>query len=401
MAGLVRRRREIWREAAITYACRVLAGLFNISGHLRGKAVPRLSDLPPGASLLFIKPCCLGDVMLATATVREISQARPDLQLDFLVSEWARPLLEGQPRLTRVVPTGVAGSHLNWRQYLALVRRLRREKYAAALVLDRSPQLNLLPWLAGIKIRGGIDNLGRGFALNVRATQPGGVRPEAEVYLDVARVLGVKTVSPRLEYQVSQADRTAFWTKAAGLGLRAAPKLAVIHPGGGDNPDTRVLSKRWPSARFGEIAARLVEQAYRVMVIGAESDQLLVETVVATARQQLKPAQLANLSGAGGYFNLKESAALLSDAALFVGNDTGLMHLAAASGPAVVAIFGPSSPLAYGPYTARGRAVAPVKLGAAGAGLPLKEYQALSVAQGGIEAVSVEMVWEAIISLNI
>ncbi len=389
--------RARWRERAITWICRLLSFAFDLPRRVRGKAVPQINDLPDGARVVFIKPCCLGDVLLATATVAAVSQARPDLKLDFVVSEWSRQALEGNPRVARLAPTGVDGSQLSWRQYLALAWRLRREKYAAALVLDRSPRLTLLPWLAGIPVRAGVDNLSRGFALNVRATQPQTLQHEAEVYLDVARAWGIKPDAPHLEYNPPTEAETSFLQKAAELGLDWQRPFVVIHPGGGQNPDTRVLSKRWPADRFGQIAARLLKQGWQVVVIGAGGDREAIESLLQTARQNLEGNEAATrlLIDGGERFNFGESGALLARASLFVGNDTGLMHLAVACGAGVVAVFGPSSPVAYGPYTPSGRAVAPAQAGAR-PGLPLREYQALSVAEGGIEAVTVEMVWQAI-----
>ena len=337
-------------------------------------------------------------MLLATATLRAISQARPDLKLDFVVSDWARPALDGNRRLRQLVPTGATGSGLSLGQYWRLIGRLRRQKYAAALVLDRSPRLTILPWLAGIGLRAGLDNLGRGFALNVRATQPPTLRHEAHVYLDVARVLGVPVAQARLEYDVPPTAQASFEALAARLGLDLSSPIAIIHPGGGQNPDTRVPSKRWLPARFGEIAARLVERGYRVMIIGAKDDQFAAREVCAAAQTNLSANEVGQVVDLSGQFSIAESGALLQKADLFIGNDTGLMHLAVACGLPTVAVFGPSSPVAYGPYTERGRAVGPLETTVA-AGLPLKEYETLSLAEGGIERVSVEAVWQAVLAV--
>lgn len=385
---IARKRREVWRERAITWACRALTFAYDLPRRVLGKPVPALNDLPQGARLLFIKPCCLGDVILTTATVREIAAARPDLILDYLVSEWSRPVLAGNPRLAGLVPTGVNGSNLGWRKILELAWKLRREKYRAALVLDRSPRLNMLPWLAGIPVRAGVDNLGRGFALNVRATQNAVLKHEAEVYLDIARALGLKPQESRLEYFVPPAAEARFRQKAAELGLDLDRSIATIHPAGGQNPDTQVLSKRWTPEGFAAIASRLAGQDFQVVLIGAKSDQPIAAEVRAAAQN---PA----IIDASGQLDLAESGALLAHSELFVGNDTGFMHLAVACGAAVVAVFGPSSPVAYGPYTLKGRSVSPVN-GPHLAGLPLKEYEALSLAEGGIGSVSVEMVWQKV-----
>lgn len=388
------------REQIITLACQTLRRVFDLPRLLRGHAIPQLKDVPPGARVALIKPCCLGDVLMATATVAALSQARPDLQLEFVVSEWSRQVLKGNPHLARLVPTGVAGSNFSWSEYLRLAGRLRREKYAAALVLDRSPRLNLLPWLAGIPVRAGVDSLGRGFASNVRATQRPIVQHEAEVYLDVLRALGLSNAKASLEYFPSSEALASFKRKALQLNIDLQKPLAVIHPGGGQNPDTQVLSKRWPAERFALIATRLVGQGWQVVIIGASGDKIAAAQVEQIARQQLNSLQQGIIINACECFSFAESGVLLAQVGLFVGNDTGLMHLAVASGTAVVAVFGPSSPVAYGPYTEKGRAVAPVAPGVQ-AGLPLKEYGALSVAEGGIEAVTVEMVWEAVQELAV
>jgi lipopolysaccharide heptosyltransferase II len=346
-----------------------------------------------------------------------LNEARPDLQLEFVVSEWARPVLEHNPRLTALIDTGFAGSNFTLRQYLSLIKNLRQRKYSAALVLDRSPLLALLPWLAGIKVRAGLDSRGRGFALNLRAqleaTDP--LRHEAETYLftiyapkgyprftisnlnkEQSSIIGNRTVSNRQssisEFYPGEEAQRSLEEKAGRLGLDLGRKIVVIHPGGGHNPDTVVLSKRWPAENFGEIARRLAENGTQLVIIGAKSDRELVEKVLETAG----PSPL--IFNAAEQFDIAESGALFERATLFVGNDTGLMHVAAASGTKVVAIFGPSSPVVYGPYTSKGRAVSPLKQ-VAPEGLPLAEYQALSAAQGGIGSVTVEQVWETILSL--
>jgi heptosyltransferase II len=378
---------------AITVAGGVLKLGFDVAGRVRGQQKWTLADLPDSARVLIIKPCCLGDVLLATATVRALSEARPDLQLEFLVSDWARAALTENPRLTRIVPSGVEGSDFSPSEFGALVKKLQEEKYAAALVLDRSPRLNLLPLLAKIPRSAGLDSRHRGFALNVRASVSPVLKHEAEVYLDVVRALGVEPQNPRTEFIPPHSDNQKYKQKTAGLGITRARPLAVIHPGGGYNPDTKVLSKRWLPENFGEIAARLAREGYQVVVIGANTDRALVETVVATTNDP----QVINACES---FNLGETGALLSQARLFVGNDTGIMHLAVACGAAVVAVYGPSSPVSYAPYTGKGRTVAPVTP-TVQAGLPLKEYERLSAAEGGIASVTIEAVWEAVKELTV
>ncbi|NWJ95878.1 MAG: lipopolysaccharide heptosyltransferase II [Chloroflexi bacterium] len=386
-----RKRTDYWREEVITLACQIGRNLFDSPRQIRGRPIPSLLELPDGARIAIIKPCCLGDVVLSTPLIRAINEARPDFQLDFVVSAWAKPVLEHNPRLRNLIDTGFEGSSFSLRQYLNLIQQLRSRKYQAALVLDRSPLLALLPWLAGIPLRAGLDSRGRGFALNLRAKLEANdpLQHEAEIYLGVARVAGIPTPNAQAEFYPGEASKSSFRRKAAELGLDLGQPLVVIHPGGGHNPDTVVLSKRWPAPNFGEIAQRLAQSKVQVVFIGASSDRELAERALKVAGSSPR------LINAVEKFNLAESGALFEQAGLFVGNDTGLMHLAVACDTPTVAIFGPSSPVAYGPFTAQGRAVSPLKQFVP-EGLPLNEYQALSVAEGGIAGVTINQVWEAI-----
>ena len=407
-----RSRWAVGREKLITLGCRSLGRLFDL---FQGKP-PQLADLPANAHLLILKPCCLGDVVLTTPAIVALREALPQARLDYAVSGWARPVVENNLWLNATLDTGSKGSHFSFKSYLAFIWRLRKFHYQGIIVFDRSPLLNLIPWLAGAKIRAGLDSAGRGFALNVRAilipspsptsnpsrpnhnhpNQPNhlgdmSLKHEAEIYLEVLKALGIAVSQSSVNFFPTAPARAQVQHKAAELGLDFYHPFAVIHPGGGNNPDTHVLSKRWPSPNFARIAEKLTQQGYQVVVIGApdRGDRELADELL-----QAFSGDSSRIFDAVGCFDIGESGALFEKAALFVGNDTGLMHLAAACSTAVVAVFGPSNPLSYGPYTSRGRAVAPLETSALG-GLPLSEYQRLSAEQGGIQTVSVERVWQA------
>lgn len=360
-----------------------------------------LRDLPTGARVLILKPCCLGDVILTTPVIAAIREALPHAHLEYAVSDWSKPVVEGNPRLDGILDTGVSGSSFTLKQYLAFTRKVRRQHYSAIIVLDRSPLLNLLPWLAGAKLRVGIDSRGRGFALNIRSRLERNaiIKHEAEIYKDVLRAAGLDPTAAKMEFYPSDKAKSKV---AKFLGELPAfqnsnGKLVVIHPGGGNNPDTLVKSKRWKPENFAEIATRLITKDYTVIIIGAlqQGDGELAERLLQAIPESLAESVIDTV----GMFNIDESGALFEKAALFIGNDTGLMHLAVACGTKVIAIFGPSNPIAYGPYTARGKAVYPPNLDWK-SNLPLHEYETISAAQGGIEKVTVSQVWEAIESLK-
>ena len=293
---------------------------------------------PPRRVVVF-KPCCVGDVLLATPTLAVLHRAYPEACFFWAVAPHAQPLVARNPRLTGLVDTGpvVGGGRYTWGDVLALARRLRALRCDTAVYLERSLVLSLALLLAGIPQRLGLDSQGRGLFLTHRVPVPLEPRHEAELYLDTARHVGVSVEGARLEYVPSEGARQRVRQLVPEDRL-----VAVIHPAGGENPGGVLLSKRWPAPRFAELARRLAQGGAHVVIIGGPNDRGLGEEVAGMWGENL-----------AGRLSWDETAALLERAALFVGNDTGAMHLAVACGAPTVALFGPTDPRRYGPYGPR------------------------------------------------
>lgn len=287
--------------------------------------------------VLILKPCCVGDVLLATPTLAAFQRAFPDAEFVWAIAPHSRAMVANNPRLDGLIDAGtvVGGADFTWREFLSLGRRLRAGDFDTAIVLERSLVLSLLPLLAGIPQRIGLDSRGRGLLNTHAATVPAQPHHEAELYLDTARCVDVPTRGARSEFYPSEAAREAV----APLVTDDLP-LVSIHPAGGENPGTTLLSKRWPTERFAEVARRLTQQGMRVIVLGGPNDtELGAEVAGEWAENQ-----------AGG-LSWDETGAVLEHASLFIGNDTGAMHLAVACGVPAVALFGPTDPARYGPYS--------------------------------------------------
>ncbi|MGQ9552597.1 MAG: lipopolysaccharide heptosyltransferase II [Anaerolineae bacterium] len=318
--------------------------LFRLIRPLFPAKPPRLSEW---RSILVLKPCCIGDVLQSTALVAALRQAFPQARLGYAVGAWSRPVLENNPRLDVLVDTGsvVGGRPQDWRSHFSLVRTLRQGEWDACFILERSPLFSLMAWLAGIRDRIGPDSGERGLALTVRVP----VRPrrqEAEAYLDLARAVGIKTGEATTEFYPSVADQAQVDHL---LGEHSHKSMIVLAPGGGVNPGGALVTKRWPPECFGALAAMLARYGHTVVVIGGPQDHQLA-------------AQVTEDSGGQAYdlcgrLTLPECGALLQRASIFIGNDTGLMHLAAAVGAPVVALFGPTDPAIYAPYTTKQRII--------------------------------------------
>ncbi len=316
--------------------------------HIPFRFAPRSASLDTPNSILIIKPCCLGDVLMATPVIAALRQAFPRARIDFAVGGWSRAIVENNPHLDGLPvgrhglvdcgPVG-SGSRYSWREYLDLVRRIRAGGYEACFVLARSPLISLLPYLGGIPHRVGLDSRGRGFSLTV-GVPVAGLKHEADLYLDTVRAVGIEVNEPRLEFYPTGEDRRHV---AEILSSASQVPLVVIHPAGGSNPGMTLSAKRWPPQRFAALADRLIEErGAQVLLVGGPDDGPIAAAIKDGMRQE--PCDLT------GQLTFGQLGALLERCDLFVGHDTGAMHLAVAVGAPVVAIFGPSDPRMYGPY---------------------------------------------------
>lgn len=294
--------------------------------------------------IVVLKSCCLGDVLCATPLLAALRCDYPEVHIVAGVGRWSQAALAHNPDLDGLLDLESVGLG-RWRPlpYLRVLRRLRAGRFDLAIVLDRSPLMTVLPWLAGIPLRAGIDSAGRGFALNMR-TPWDRVEHEAELFLRIGRSLGLDTVGAAMRFCPSADDRqwaANLWQHEALHGQR----VVVLFPGGGRNPGMTFDLKRWPAERYAMVADYLTtEQHCTLIVAGNTDDAAVCQHIVTTAS-----GRVLNLCGRT---TLGQLAALYERANLYLGNDTGPMHLAAAVGLPVLAIFGPTDPAVYAPWLA-------------------------------------------------
>ena len=340
------------KDRLVTFLCSRLANLFPSS-----KAVP---SLPATARILVIKPCCLGDMLLATPVLAVLRERFPAATISLVTSPWARPAAEGNPHLSSIETWDFparGGIRSLW-GYYQLARRLKEGHFHAAVVLDRSPLVAMVPRLAGIPIRAGLDSGGRGFPHTHRvSTTP--LRHEASLYLSVAMMLIGEPADASLLFRPNPEDQR--WANSE---LAEKERWIAIHPGGGVNPGSTLLGKRWPLEQYTALAGQLLLQGHSVVLVGPPEDleaaDVIQEQSLAFVNQHqqrkrgARPGLLRNYAGQTSFGQL---AAVLQRCSAFVGNDTGPMHLAVAVNTPVVAIFGPSKPDVYGPYDKRSQVI--------------------------------------------
>jgi heptosyltransferase-1 len=282
-------------------------------------------------SFLVVRLGSLGDLMHTLPAVAALRSSFPGARLDWVVDRKWSPLMEFVTVVDRVIPwrRGVSGT-------LAGLRGLRRAGYACAIDFQGLYKSALLARFSGAPRRIGFEprfarEAGAARFYTERVTPTG--KHVAEMNLSLAVAAGAVRLDAVLSpLQLPQEDASVLRETLAREGIS---DFCVVSPGGGWK------SKCWPPERYGALCADLWRRfSVRVVVNAGPGEEELARAVIAAAA----PAKPLLFSP-----SLRELAALLSLARLVVAADTGPLHLAAALGTPVVALFGPTDPARNGP----------------------------------------------------
>ncbi len=280
--------------------------------------------------VLVVGPAWVGDMVMAQSLFITLKQRGDVSAVDVLAPAWSLPLLARMPevRCPVVLPTthGQFGLSPRWR----LGRALRSKSYDQAIVLPRSLKAALVPFFAAVPRRTGYRGEMRYGLINDmrtldKAALPQVVQRYVNLGLAPGATLPAELPQPRL--RIDEENRAAL---TQSLGLDTSRPAIVFMPGAEYGP-----AKRWPLMHYRELARQLVASGYQVWVLGSAKERLDGESVGADN------AGVINLCG---HTRLEDTIDLLSLAVAAVSNDSGLMHVAAAVGIPLVAIYGSSSP---------------------------------------------------------
>ncbi len=292
--------------------------------------------------ILIVKLADIGDVLTATPALHALRQTFPAARLDLLTTPAAAAAV--QPSLVDrvlVTPRSLARRPGDLPALLKLLSDLRRTRYDALLFLHHLTlgagvaKYRLLAAAAGAPLLLGLDN-GKGGWLTHSVPDEGfGALHEVVYWLRVAELLGAKASTVSLHANYTQADLLAVQPLLSGLG---PGPLVVIHPGSGGYS----LARRWEPAKWAAVADALARR-YRaqIVLVGTPADG------AATVQASMASSAL-NLAG---QTTLSQLAAVLAQCDLFLGADSGVMHVAASVQAPIVALFGPSNAAAWGPWT--------------------------------------------------
>ncbi|MDD5556501.1 MAG: lipopolysaccharide heptosyltransferase II [bacterium] len=282
----------------------------------------------------------LGDAVMTIPAVRALREIFPGAAVTMLAPDNLAPLWENEPAVSGVIPFGRPPSA---RRKAALIRRLRAGRFDLGVLFPNSFESALWLLLGGVRVRLGYPTCGRRLLLNRPvAERRGRGRHQVHRSMDLARALGPVTVEPvpSVAVPAPAARRADELLRAGGIGT--GEPLLGINPGA-----TYGSAKCWPPDRFARLAALARDRlGLRAAIVGGADERTLAEEIRAAAG-----GGAVNLAGGTTIMDL---AAVARRCAVFVSNDTGPMHLAAAVGTPVVAVVGPTDPAETGPL---GRAV--------------------------------------------
>jgi lipopolysaccharide heptosyltransferase II len=305
--------------------------------------------------ILVIKLCCIGDILFTTPLLRALAANYPQAQITYMVGTWCRELAAADPRVSNTI-TFDAYDRVGWlekiRRIGKVIRDIRQGQFDIAFVLHRTPLAGCLAAAGGVPVRIGFDWEGNGFSLTI----PVPFRPnahEVDRHLDCLKALGAApegnwlelTPPPEAQDVADEFLKHHRWSSAAG-------SLIALFPGGGVNPGTVMTTKRWSVAGYREVCRQLTYHLNaRIILVGSSQDKEIGDELLEDER--FEPPVIR----AEGKTTLLVLAALLKQCSLFIGGDSGPLHVAAAVGTATVSIFGPTDPALLAPRGRRHRVV--------------------------------------------
>jgi heptosyltransferase I len=288
--------------------------------------------------ILILKPSSLGDVIQALPVLRLLKLHFPKSEIYWWIDSGLAPLLEKDPDLAGIFLfyRNRWASPLHWGEMLKSILEMRRKNFDWVIDLQGLARSATFAWLANGALTVGVADYREGAPgfYDLAVPRPSRETHAVDWYLNVVKSLDVPVHNNFIWLQPDLETQNAIQNKWAANQSR----WIVINPG------ARWLNKRWPAEYFAELVKRLAEQNRdsRFVVLGGKEDRQLGEMIA-----QAEPTRCLDLTGKT---SLREMVEWIRLSDLIVTNDTGPMHVGAALGKPVVAMFGPTNPNRTGPY---------------------------------------------------
>jgi len=305
-------------------------------------------------NILLVRLRLIGDVVFTTPAIRAIRRHFPDSRISYVVEEEAAPIVRGNPHLDEVIVATSPRAPGRLRADLVLIQKLRAARYDLAIDFHGGPRSSLFTWASGAPRRIGFEVTGRSWMYTTCVSRPRVLRPRHSVVTqwDLLTPLGIPSPDPELDPTEMALDETAAASverRLGDAGVNDGTPIVVVHVSAG-NP-----FRRWPLDSFVTLVCGLVKSDpnRRIALTSGPSDAGAAATVADRARAALG-SDLRNRILSVGEFNLAELRALIGRAALYIGGDSGPLHIAGTTTTPVVGLYGPTLSVRSEPWRSRG-----------------------------------------------
>lgn len=290
--------------------------------------------------ILLVRLRLIGDVVFTTPLVRALRRRYPDAHLTYVIEPTAAPVIRGNPHVDQVLEIPKRGGLRRLRDDLSIARQLRRRGFDIAIDLHGGPRSSWLTWASGAPTRIGYRTSGRSWMYTHVVPRPADLSPRHSVLKqwDLLAPLGIGACDPSRDAVEMPDDPDAaarVGRRLADAGIAPQHALIVLHVSAG-NP-----FRRWPPDNFVALVAELAQRdpARRFMLTSGPSDADAARAIADRIKTRFAAASTVV---SHGQFDVAELRALAARAAVYIGGDSGPLHIAATTRTPVVALFGPT-----------------------------------------------------------
>lgn len=281
----------------------------------------------------------VGDAIITTPAIRAIRKNFSAAEITILAKPWVAPVFHNNPDIDHLMIYDAAARHRKWSGKLRLSKDLRKKRFDLAILLQNAFEAAFLTFLAGIPNRIGYNTDGRGMLLTHGVALEPALEPAHQIdyYLKMLASAGLKLNGRRLTLILKDEERYQAEKILKQYGISSHAPLIGINPGAKFG-----TAKRWLPKRYAALCNKLQKACNaQIVIFGGPGEETLGNQISAWIE---KPC--INLCG---MTTLREAMALIERCQLFITNDSGLMHVAAALDIPQIAIFGPTDHIATGP----------------------------------------------------
>ncbi|MEJ2009718.1 MAG: glycosyltransferase family 9 protein [Acidobacteriota bacterium] len=301
-----------------------------------------LPSLPAGSRLLIIRLRSIGDIVLLTPALRLLKQWRPDLRTSVLVDSRFRDLLDANPDIEEVIGLEKAAGYRRLAAEWQTIRKLRRKRFSVCLNLHGGPTSTTLMAASGAQWKAGFWHFRLQRLYNILVPDARKILNQSSIHTAEHQAcalfwLGLpQTEIPAARLEVCEEDSRWWSTQRDAAGIPAGQPYAVVHP------TALYPTKQWAPEHFAKAGSFLEREAgLKVIYSAGPGESSVLDAVERACGQHIR--RLGNAS-------LGKFAAAMAEARLFLGNDSGPAHMAAALGRPSVVVFGSSSSSIWGPW---------------------------------------------------